>query len=715
MVSIRGVEVTQAIQYYHSEQHLSDPAVRRGDNWMTLVANKPAWVRVYVESHDGTDVADVSGDLVVQYATDNINSGKADLPVVPQPPAKITALAAPNYAMVRSSLGATLNFIIPSSRMYGPLDLLVSVRIGDGATVSKKTIHISPTLRQTLRLRGIFVGYNGLDTSPQPKNITIAAPTVADLQTTAGWALRVMPVRSEAVFQAGGTITLTTPLTGTATNGGCTAAWNNLIAEVQNAKIADGNLAGFIYYGLLPISLPNSSNNGGCGGAVASSFVGDQIDLAHEVTHACGRPLHPPCGPVGTSVDPNYPAYEPYDTPSNRVASIGEFGLDISTGAIPTPNTARDYLSYCSPKWTSLYTYSNLLYNDALNPEEVGIVHPWWQDQVQYDPLWRLHWNPGDPPPYWVNQRDIGDPPLDKMRVIAITGIRERDGRIAVTYVARTEVFSTRLRGVETEDVVALLDERGAKISTTRLHVQPSHGGCRCGCQDGEPTSDALITAYLPDVAPGAALVVIRGDKIVWERRAPSRPVNVGAPKVRMSGGRVLVNWRAEWPHAGGGYVWVRVSADKGRIWRSVALQQTGDKAVIDPSTMPAGNVWIQVVAHDGFHSAHSKPTPFKNKETPPTLAILHPHPKVRLVAGEVLHLWGSVAHQPGREDEDYRFSWTIDGKAAGDEIEMFTKAPTAGRHKLRLVARGRNGKQVARAEIMFECIRKAGGHGNRK
>ena len=47
---VSGVEVTQSIQYYHSSQHLTDPADRGADDSVTIVANKPAWVRVYVRS-----------------------------------------------------------------------------------------------------------------------------------------------------------------------------------------------------------------------------------------------------------------------------------------------------------------------------------------------------------------------------------------------------------------------------------------------------------------------------------------------------------------------------------------------------------------------------------------------------------------------------------------------------------------------------------------
>jgi hypothetical protein len=116
---------------------------------------------------------------------------------------------------------------------------------------------------------------------------------------------------------------------------------------------------------------------GGCGSSgVSSGPVGSQVAMTHEIGHACGL-LHGPCGSVGTSADPNYPAYPPYDSAQNRAASIGEYGLDITTGNIPTPDTAKDYMSYCGPQWISLYNNANLLNNEALNPQSVGTVYPW--------------------------------------------------------------------------------------------------------------------------------------------------------------------------------------------------------------------------------------------------------------------------------------------------------------------------------------------------
>ena len=47
---ISGVEVTQSIQQFGAAHHLTDPAHQGSDNSVRLVANKPAWVRVYAQS-----------------------------------------------------------------------------------------------------------------------------------------------------------------------------------------------------------------------------------------------------------------------------------------------------------------------------------------------------------------------------------------------------------------------------------------------------------------------------------------------------------------------------------------------------------------------------------------------------------------------------------------------------------------------------------------
>src|SRR5690348_962326 len=209
---VSGVEVTQSIQYYHASQHLTDPADRGADNSVTLVAGKPAWVRVYVRSgFRHGPIPGVTGTLEVQKRYLGFIYLNAASPPA-QPPGTVTAESAPAYATERGTLTSSLNFIIPADVMCGHLKLIATVTAPGGATDTLELL-IDATLQQTLRLRGIMVGYNGpTSTAPGAPNLTLAAPTTTDLQTTSGWALRAFPVQSSATYSSGGTITLTVPL-----------------------------------------------------------------------------------------------------------------------------------------------------------------------------------------------------------------------------------------------------------------------------------------------------------------------------------------------------------------------------------------------------------------------------------------------------------------------------------------------------------------------
>ena len=67
----------------------------------------------------------------------------------------------------------------------------------------------------------------------------------------------------------------------------------------------------------------------------------------HEVGHTHGR-QHTPCGGAA-GVDPAYP---------HEDAMIGTWGYDLVQQKLWDPSTnVRDLMSYCTPYWTSDYTY----------------------------------------------------------------------------------------------------------------------------------------------------------------------------------------------------------------------------------------------------------------------------------------------------------------------------------------------------------------------
>lgn len=701
MLIIRGIEVTQAIQYYRADQHLTDVNDRGSDNTLRLIAGKSAWVRVYVEEDTSGSIANVTGTLDVGYGFMNSRAGSPNQVFAPQGPGNVTASFDPYYATIRSTPALTLNFVVPADTMWGPMSFKVSVT-GGGQTASKN-LSITASLRQTLRLRGIMIGYNGPNPSNPSATLTVAAPTVADLQTTAGFAMRIMPVQAAGVFQAAATITRNVALTGTATNGGCTQAWINLNAAIAAAKTADGNQPDFLYYGLLAAGFPNSSNNGGCASSgVSSGFSGGQGALAHEIGHMCGRG-HGPCGGVGTSADANYPSYEPYDTPANRIATIGEYGLDITTGTVLTPQVARDYMSYCGPGWISIYGHQALIENQALDPGTVGFAKRWWKDYYAYDPWWWLKhpWRR----PWWIEDVVIPEDFYRMLKVISLIGIRHPDGRVEVLHVVRTEVKSAELIGRAGELRVVLLG-KGGELASAAAIESAAHGSCGCHDGGGDANQPVMFQAYLEDVAPGSAILIRNGKETLWRRNAPKGKPGVSTPTVKPDAEKrkLQVKWKRK--TRGPFEAWVRVSADDGKTWQAAATGIQVDDALVDTTQMPSGRLLVQVVVHDGFHSIASKPVPFDNATQPPVPALLSPMEGQELEAGGTLMLWGSIAVQPGAETEGYRYTWLLDGKQAGEGVQWVTVVPPPGKHRAELVVRDAKGKSVASTGVSFTSIR---------
>jgi hypothetical protein len=669
---VTGVEVTQAIQHYRSDSHLTDSNDWGADNSLRLVTEKPAWVRVYVW---GLNLPTVTGTLEVQRRRLGILWAPLGT-LNPIAPGTVTASFNPDYTTQRGTLGATLNFIIPAEMMCGTLRLVA--RVASGRWTDSFTTDLTVTLRQTLRLAGVMIAYNGPQSSAMnAPTITIAAPTVADLQAMSGRALTLFPVRSAADFRAAGTITWNRHLQDPFGATGCTTNWDALHAAVVNARTADGNQAGWVYYGLLPNGVPMGPVGGCGGGGVSVGPVGAAGTLAHEVAHACGLD-HAPCGGAPRP-DPNFPTYEPYGA-----ASIGEYGLDVNNGNISSPVNTRDFMSYCAPSWISPYHHGRLVNNNRLNPTEVCVDYPWWKDLVWEEKLRFPRIPIPDPPPF-DQELPVFPPSLPPMDVISLIVRIERpqiEGAVNTGLVAR-------LRG-----------DAGQVLSEAPLLRVPREA-CECGGgQDrdhGREPDSYLAQAFVPDVAPGSSLEISDGKDALWGRTAPSEPVTITAFNARLRERSVSATWRATGTPV---EFWLRYSTD-GETWQVAATGIREPMAEVDARLLPSGKILLQVVAHDGFFSAQSKSVELTVPRRPPDVAILHPHNGFTYVAGQTLRLWGAATAADGRPVPAERCSWSLDGRAVGRGLDVWIEGPTAGTHELMLTVDGDEGEVSARLQFV--------------
>lgn len=718
---IDGIEITQGIQYYKSDRHLTDPSDQKNDNSVMLIASKPAWVRVYVHDLSGSGRGNVTGELIVERNSQIPPIWERVVGVMgPLPSSTISVSSVFDYATVRSNISSTLNFIIPQKYLSYNLRLKVNIWQTEGGNKNKPDDTYSSTLlfvmlRQTLRLRGIMISYSGLDpTSPitPPPTINLDAPAVADLQTTAAWTLTTNPVQSQGSFSSAGTMEWGTPLTGTATApGGCSTEWINLTAAVAQVKTNDGNRTDVIYYGILPIGTP-IQNVAGCAlNGVSIGLNGDQVTMAHEIGHAAGL-QHAPCNVPG---DTNYPAYEPYDAKDTPNASLGEYGLDINNGDIHLPS-AKDYMGYCFPQeWISLYHQKKLTDNKNFGREQLelsvspipGLPDPFVWPEYFEDPF------SGEPNP--------GDIKIKPQNIISIIGIYNKNGQIEIQSIMRIFTLPKITGVVETSFESRLLGSKGEILAKGPL-MRLETFGHECNCDEEKILKNNegpfAFQAIVPDVDPGNSLNIVEtltgddGGQIVneiWTRSSTKSPPKIGSFSVEVSRDKGLAKWE------GGGFsspygikFSLQFSKDKGRSWNNLAVGLEKNEYQFNINEIPVGDLVFRLLVHDGFLTSY-KDTQTTIPKHPPIISILNPNESQKLISGRPMRLYAIIntATTPDLNTINF-YIWQIDGRQVGDggegptndPIETWVTAPETGNHECTLIIGYEDGKSIVTSKF---------------
>lgn len=145
--------------------------------------------------------------------------------------------------------------------------------------------------------------------------------------------------------------------------------WGDLLSGLQNLRYQDNASDQTYYYGIFtPASSYYNYCNRGCVAGLSTlatdyryasmrtslglGFSGEEAadTMLHELGHAHGRE-HAPCGLGGQSSDNGYP---------NGNANLDQWGFDMRSTNLLSPNAYKDMMSYCSPIWVSAYTYNSL-------------------------------------------------------------------------------------------------------------------------------------------------------------------------------------------------------------------------------------------------------------------------------------------------------------------------------------------------------------------
>ncbi|MGW6727317.1 hypothetical protein ACWF9G_15565 [Nocardia sp. NPDC055029] len=686
---VDGIEVTQSIQFFRASQHLTDPSDRGPDNSLRLVASKPAWVRVYADP--GLLGLRLSGVLEVEtLGNDGLFHHTATLS--PRWPASVDA-SVRDFVARRSTVTNTLNFVVPADKFRGRMRLTFTLTDLAGNTYDTKTLLVHATLRQTLRLRGILVSYNGADSSSAPTTtLNLAPPTMADLRTTAALATRALPVRSEADLGFAGRIPWNLPLDDPPPSvGGCSLNWNALMTQLVDARNNDGNRPNVVYYGLLPTGTPVGPVVGCRQSAVGAGAAGNQRTLLHEVGHVCGFQHTAGCGMTGTT-DPNFPQFEPY-----FIGSIGEFGLDVADGTILPPDTTGDFMGRCTTRWMSTFRHKALIGHQFLAPEDVDIDIP-----VEWDPRLKRYSDAelvsGSGGERYFRAEMQFHP------VIAVSGIVDDAGHVDVRSVVRVPAAG-RPPGERTTMIARLIGSEGQTLARGKLLRSISQSCCCDAANSDDFSSGYFFEAYLPDAARGAELVIddtAGGGAVLWRRTAPQQRPSIERFEAKATGDNLEIHWQAG-PTNEELEAWVQYSTDDGVNWEGLATGIRGANPVVDIASVPSGRVLVRIMVHNGFDTVASDAVAVQVPLRTPEVVILWPEQDGVLVAGGPLRVLGSVADTSGRPLPDASYHWVLDEKDLGDGDDEWFDAPGPGTHRLTLFARA-PGFESERL-VTFTCL----------
>lgn len=340
-----GMEVVWVATYQNQENVILDKDVApQLGSTPPLLAGRDMWVRVGVDkAYSNNFSREILVLLQVQQGTkgavNHVAYGRARRPSADDP-------------------DTTFNFRIPGDQITPGLKFEISVRepvlppaFPEG-TVGEGWIWTSPRLEveNTDRLELVIVPVTIQDGDKELK------PDVSQAQQTL-----IKQIVNAQYPVSGVDIRIDEPMTwvGSFGSGG---DWGELLDRVgdrrESAGITNGNT---YYYGAItpeqPYGIAGLSNvafspsDDWARSSVGWGFSGpDSVDvLLHEVGHAHGR-FHVACGGPD-SPDPGYPHDPRY---------IGINAYDPVSGEFLGPEDAADIMSYCTPTWTSDYTFDAL-------------------------------------------------------------------------------------------------------------------------------------------------------------------------------------------------------------------------------------------------------------------------------------------------------------------------------------------------------------------
>lgn len=341
-----------------SDLSISSVKVMQGttqDHYAFTIQDRPAIVRAFVTVNNNQTLSGIVGRLYVVDGSGN-SVGSVDAP----------AMTAPS---VESDLASTLDFSAPGNWLkLGAAYYMVvnpngalsepttgSYRYPISGTISFNVVYARPL--QVVIVPILYLPY-GASSSTLPQTSSISY-----LQ---GMPIRLLPVPN-VTYTVRQTIEYAPTNPFYNLDNPDAAGWQALLDMVSHLHASEDPSGAKVYYGLVNVA----DAHAGCAGCTTglgwvgrttnpilatsvgwsgspNGSSGASMVLTHEMGHNFGRE-HVRCTRTEGTPDESYPY---------AGGLIGVWGIDIISPALYDPAVYADFMSYCSNRWTSDYTFA---------------------------------------------------------------------------------------------------------------------------------------------------------------------------------------------------------------------------------------------------------------------------------------------------------------------------------------------------------------------
>jgi hypothetical protein len=562
-----SVEITQVIQC------LDNPTCP--DNSVTLYDYKPTLVRFYVRAEGAAEVAGITARLCLwqgevnnwhtfRGCTDSYNSVAVDDTSDP-------------VRDFRGDLSRTLNFLIPQEWVHHGLDVRLELTVNpDGRDAAECCFDNNQQTRWFSVSRGRELNIVAM----RAKNFGEAIPE-RDIVLGLRWVLTYYPTSNIDIYLHDWD-PIHAPFDFTIEDG-----WWHLLARLDWIRFwtaegfdapryhafvdPDSDLSDQDGYAWLPEGRVYARSSASVWGSWApyGDTAGHEILHNHGFRHAPGN-----CGEAGLNND--YPYYlSSYSGHPYPRASIGEWGIDLyaSPFALMDPAETMDIMSYCSPRWMSLYTYQGA----ADNFDRVGERWPGGEGVAQI--------------------RQAGAEVLVASGYLTSGGVELDPPSLFRTAMPADEGLTPE----GGDYTVVLLDAQGRSLQRLAFGPQP---------EVNDPAPDEGYFFLVLPWMEGTTAVEFqhRGQQIGLV------PVSASAPQVEViepNGGEAwddegteTVRWEASDADGDALSAIVQYSADDGATWSAIGLETEASRAEVELAGLSGSSAArIRVCVSDGVNT----------------------------------------------------------------------------------------------------------------